>query len=250
VTGDAFAARVLALWDFDDPAGSHARFVDAAETEPDTAGRQAMLTQVARAYGLREEFEAAHTVLDGIGDSAELSDEPGTRALLERGRLYHLAGEPDRAVPLYRAAYERAAAAALIGLALDAAHMLAIALPELEQQEEWTRLGLSLAAGSTDPLVPGMVAALLTNLGWRYADEDQWTPALELFDRVVQVRLASAADARTLHRARSDRASALRAVGRHSEALTELRRMAATPEGAGDPYVAEEITANERALSG
>jgi len=70
------------------------------------------------------------------------------------------------------------------------------------------------------------------------------------FDRVVQVRLASGADAYTLHYARSDRASALRAVGRHSEALTELRQMAATPEGAVDPYVAEELAANERALSG
>jgi tetratricopeptide (TPR) repeat protein len=151
---------------------------------------------------------------------------------------------------LYRAAYERAAAGALIGLALDASHMLAIALPELAQQEEWTRRGLSIAAGSTDPLVPGMVAALLTNLGWGYADEDRWAPALELFDRAVHVRLASAADAATLHGARSDRATALRAVGRHAEAMTELRQMAATPEGAADPYVAEEIAANERALSG
>lgn len=67
---------------------------------------------------------------------------------------------------------------------------------------------------------------------------------------MVQVRLASGADAYTLHYARSDRASALRAVGRHSEALTELRQMAATPEGAVDPYVAEELAANERALSG
>jgi tetratricopeptide (TPR) repeat protein len=250
VAGHVFAARVLALWDFDDPAGSHARFVDAAENEPDAAGRQAMLTQVARSHGLREAFAAGHAVLDRLGDPAELADEPGTRALLERGRLYHLAGDPERAVPLYRAAYDRAVAGTLVGLALDAAHMLAIALPELAQQEAWTRRGLSLADGSADPLVPGMVAALLTNLGWSYADEDRWTAALEAFDRVVQVRVASAADAHTLHCARSDRASALRALGRHAEALTELRQMASTPEGAVDPYVAEEITANERALHG
>jgi tetratricopeptide (TPR) repeat protein len=250
VTGYEFAARVIALWDFDDPAGSRARFVDAAGKEPDPAGRQAMLTQVARTHGLSESFEAGHVVLDRLGDPAELSDEPGTRALLERGRLYHLAGDPERAVPLYQAAYERAAAAALSGLALDAAHMVAIALPELAQQEEWTRRGLSIAAGSADPLVPGMVAALLTNLGWRYADEDRWASALDLFDQAVHVRLASAADARTLHGARSDRATALRAVGRHEEALTELRQMVATPEGAADPYVIEEIAANERALGG
>jgi tetratricopeptide (TPR) repeat protein len=250
VTSHPFAARVLALWDFDDPAGSYARFVDAAGNEPDPADRQAMLTQAARAQGLCEAFAAGHAVLDSLGDPAELADEPATRALLERGRLHHLGGDPERAVPLYQAAYDRAVAGTLIGLALDAAHMLAIAVPELDQQEEWTRRGLSLSAGSTDPLVAGMVAALLTNLAWSYADQDRWVLALELFDRVVQVRLASAADARTLHYARRDRAGALRAVGRHSEALTELRQMAATPEGADDPYVAEEIAANERAVGG
>ena len=56
--------------------------------------------------------------------------------------------------------------------------------------------------------------------------------------------------ARYIGTARSDRVSALRAVGRHREALTELRQMVATPEGTVDPYIAEEIAANERALSG
>jgi len=136
VTSHSLAARVLAIWDFADPAGSLARFADAAEKEPDPAGRQTMLTQVARAQGLREAFEAGHLVLDCLGDPAELPDEPGTRALLERGRLFHLAGDPDRAVPLYQAAYDRAVAGTLTGLAVDAAHMLAIALPELARQEE------------------------------------------------------------------------------------------------------------------
>jgi hypothetical protein len=36
------------------------------------------------------------------------------------------------------------------------------------------------------------------------------------------------------------------ALGRHDEALAELRQLAATPEGAEDHYVAEEIQANER----
>jgi len=62
------------------------------------------------------------------------------------GRRCH-PGDPDRAV-----------AGTLTGLAVDAAHMLAIALPELAGQEEWTRRGLALADGSTDPLVPGIVS--------------------------------------------------------------------------------------------
>jgi len=39
----------------------------------------------------------------------------------------------------------------------------------------------------------------------------------------------------------------LRALGRHAEALAELRELAGTPEGAEDNYVSTEIAANEAA---
>jgi hypothetical protein len=123
-----------------------------------------------------------------------------------------------------------------------------LAFPDLATQ---ITTGVLTAAGAG---LSGYLAVTFlktfANLGWSYADQDQWTSALELFERVVQIRVASAADASTLHCARSDRALALRAIGRHTEALTELRQMAATPEGAADPSIAEEIAASERALSG
>jgi tetratricopeptide (TPR) repeat protein len=223
----AFGARVLRLWDF---------------AEPDPAHRQSLLTQVARTHGLQEDFATGHTTLDSLGDPADLADEPGVRALLERGRLHNSAGAPETAVPLFRAAYNRATAAGLDGLAGDAAHMMAIALPK-EEHEEWTRRGLAVVEGSADPLAPGMEGALLNNLGWTYADDDRWAEALELFERAVDARRRSG-NPKTLHIARWTRARALRALGRREEALAELRELAAMPEGADDPYVAEEIAAN------
>jgi len=242
-----FALRVLDLWDFTDPAGSQSRFAEAAEAEPHPAHRDALITQMARAQGLQGRYDDGHATLDRLGDPAELPDEPGVRASLERGRLHNSAGAPQTAVPLFLEAFERACAAGLDGLAADAAHMLAIALPK-ERHEEWARRGLAVAEGSADPLAPRMAGALLNNLGWTYADDGRWAEALELWERAVEER-RRAGNAPALHIARWTRARGLRALGRHEEALVELHELAQTPEGAADPYVAEEIIENERGLA-
>jgi tetratricopeptide (TPR) repeat protein len=246
VTDLEFATRLLELWDFEDPAVSRARFTAAADAEPVAANRQSLLTQAARACGLQDEFEAGHGILDALGDPGVLHAEAATRTLLERGRLHHLAGALPPAVPLYQAAYRQAVAAGLVGLALDAAHMLALCLPDEEQ--DWVRTGLRLAEGSTDPLVPGMLGALLTNLGFSYVDEDRWDEALDAFGRATRA-YQTRPDPATVHQARWTYAWALRALGRHDEALTELRQLAATTIGAADAQVAEEIAENERAIA-
>ncbi|MEN3361512.1 MAG: hypothetical protein V7637_5494 [Mycobacteriales bacterium] len=244
------AEQVLRTWDFGDPAGSRARFEQAAAAEPDGPRRQVLQTQVARANGLENAIEAGHTVLDGLGPVDALAAEPAARSLLERGRLYNSGGAPETAVPLFQQAYERAEAAALLGLAADAAHMLAIVL-RAQQQEEWALRGIALAesdAARPDPLARTMLAALLNNLGWSRAEADRWAEALPMFERAVRLREERGVPG-PLHFARWSRARALRAVGRYAEALAEQRELAASPEGTDDQYVAEEIAANSAALA-
>jgi tetratricopeptide (TPR) repeat protein len=228
---------ILSLWDFDDPAGSRARFETVAAV---------VRTQIARSHGLAGEFEQAHRVLD---ETADIEGEPRIRVLLERGRIFRSAGDVESAVPLFRQAYDLALAQSFAGLAADAAHMLAIALPD--EHEQWALRGLAAAEGSDDPLALGMTGALLNNLGWTLADADRWEEAYPLFNRAVAARakavdiLGSDASVKSFHVARWTRARAARALGRREEALAELRELAATPVGAADPYVAEEIAANE-----
>jgi tetratricopeptide (TPR) repeat protein len=242
VTDVTLSHRVLDLWDFGDPAGSEARFAEAARNEPDTTTRQVLLTQLARAQGMQDAFDKAHATLDGLGDVAALDPEPAVRALLERGRLANSAGDPAAAAPLFRDAYDRAVAAGLGGLAADAAHMLGIALPD--EHEDWFQRGMAAADGSPDRLARRMEGALQNNLAWAYADAGRWPDALPLLDGAVEARRA-AGDPAGLFFARWARARALRALGRHDEALAELRELAATPEGAADSDVADEIAANE-----
>jgi tetratricopeptide (TPR) repeat protein len=247
MTAHDLTARVLSSWDFGDPAGSLERFTAAAASEPEREARQVMLTQAARAHGLLGDFAAGDAVLDGLGDLAGLGGEPAARSLLERGRLRNSGGDPAAAVPLFEAAYQRAEAAGLRGLAADAAHMLAIAAPVAEQ-EQWARRGLAVAADAGgDPLALRMRAAIMNNLAWTYAEAGDWAGALPLFEEAVTLR-QEAGDAGALHFARWCRARALRGVGRYGEALAAQRALADSADGAGDRDVAEEIAENEKAL--
>jgi len=232
------SAEVLALWDFGDPAGSRARFEAAAEGEADPRRRRVWLTQVARAHGLADEFTDAHAVLDGLGEDGP---QDGGRVALERGRVLRSSGDVDVSIPLFRKAFDDAMVAGERGLAADAAHMLALVLPE--EHEQWAGRGLEVAESSDDPLAWAMSGALLNNLGWKLADEEHWAEAYELFDRAVGAREAvaaavpSKASAESLHVARWCRARAARALGRNEEALAELRTL-----DQSDPYVQEEIS--------
>ena len=227
------SAEVLALWDFGDPAGSRARFEAAARAEVDPGRRRVWLTQVARAHGLADEFSQAQAVLDGLEDNG--------RVALERGRVLRSSGDVEGSVPLFRKAFDDSLAAGERGLAADAAHMLALVLPE--EHEQWAGRGLEVAEGSDDPLAWAMSGALLNNLGWKLADEERWAEAHELFDRAVRAREAVAAavpgkaSGESLHAARWCRARAARALGRNEEALAELRTL-----DQSDPYVQEEIS--------
>src|SRR3954447_17289125 len=174
VTEETTAQLVLRLWDFRDPAGSQRRFDEALRTTGDPVQAQVLRTQVARAQGLQGDFTGGHASLDALSNAN--AAEPAVRVLLERGRLFNSAGEPDAAAPLFRHAYDRALVTDLDGLAVDAAHMLAIVLPP-EEHEEWARRGLDLAEESDDPLARSLIPALLNNLGWTYADEGRWDDA-------------------------------------------------------------------------
>lgn len=63
------------LWDFDDPAGSEARFRQAADEAADASLALALRTQVARALGLQGRYEEAAALLDSIAGAAGLAGE-------------------------------------------------------------------------------------------------------------------------------------------------------------------------------
>jgi len=165
------------LWDFADPAGSEGRLRAAAAAAPG-AERAELLTQVARALGLRERFTAADAALDEA--SAEAAHPAvRTRVALERGRLRNSGGDAVAALPLFADAAEVAAVSGLEFLQVDALHMLAIAEPA--RADEWTDIALRVLDSVTEPRTLRWRVSLENNRGWARFDAGRTADALASF---------------------------------------------------------------------
>ena len=145
-----------ALWDYDQPAQTETAFralLPQAQASGDPSYYVELLTQIARAQGLRHDFASAHQTLDQA--QALLSGDPGrarVRYLLERGRVFNSSGKPTEARPLFEAAWEQGQACHEDFHTIDAAHMLAIVAPP-EEKLEWNRKALELVEQATDARV-------------------------------------------------------------------------------------------------
>ena len=126
LTMNAQATDIDALWEYGDPAASEQRFRAALGSARGDAALE-LQTQIARTYSLRRRFDDAHRLLDEIEPQlARAGAAPRVRALLERGRTFNSAGDKPRARALFEDAFAQAQGAKLDGLAVDAAHMVAI----------------------------------------------------------------------------------------------------------------------------
>lgn len=170
------------LWNFDDPAGSEARFRAAAADGQYDADEQAELaTQLGRAIGLQGRYEEADALLDAID-----ADEPtvAVRVLLERGRLLNSSGHAAMAVPLFEQAAELADHLGEEFLAVDALHMLAIA--DTAHAESWTRSALEYASTAHSLRTKRWMVSLHHNLGWTLHGAGRFTEALVEFQLAEQ----------------------------------------------------------------
>lgn len=230
------AAEIDALWDFGDPAASEERFralLPAARTG-DPSVLAELMTQIARTYSLRRQFEQANVVLDKVERTLpQLGDvRPKLRYLLERGRTLNSSGQRDAARPLFVEAWELGLAAGEERLAIDAAHMVAITETG-QAQLEWNLKALERARETTQEDAKKWVGSLTNNLGWSYHDLGDHARALLLFEEnadwyrerglVDQLAIARWAVARQL-----------RALGRLDEALALQRALAGEAIADGD----------------
>jgi tetratricopeptide (TPR) repeat protein len=181
------ADRLRPLWDFYDLDATEQRLRTQLNDEPDDAGRSEVLTQLARVEGLRDDFDACDRLLEQAEGLAGSSAVAQVRIDLERGRKLRSSGDPDRALPLFGAAFSLARDSGEHYLAGDAAHMCALAVSDdREAMEAWTQRGLDL--GEREPAAAYWAGPLLNNLGWAYFDAGEHARSLELFERALEVR--------------------------------------------------------------
>ena len=228
------------LWDFEDPAGSEARFRAAAAAAP-ADEQPVLLTQVARALGLQERYDEGHRVLDALLDAPR---PPAVDAwiALERGRLLRSGGEAQSAGPHFEHAAALARSAGLPGLEVDALHMLALLESDPATAVRLNEQALEAARASEDPEARRWEASLLNNLGCALVDAVRLEDALATFEEAYAVRRA-AGQHRETQIARWMMAWTLRLLGSTDDARRIQRDLKAEldAEGAVDPYVDEEL---------
>ena len=176
--------RLRPLWDLDDVDATETRLREQFEREDSDAGRAEVLTQLARVHSLREEFDACE---ERLQEAEALAPDDGlvrVRVDLERGRKLRSSGDGAAAAPVFAGAFSRACDIGEYWFAGDAAHMVAISVPE--QMVEWTDRGLDLA--ESQPEAAYWAGPLLNNLGWHYYDAGDYHRALAVFERALEAR--------------------------------------------------------------
>ncbi len=249
-----------ALWDFRQPALSEQRLRAAWSAAPADSNEALVLqTQVARALGLQQRFDEARALLDRLADRADTaSAEVRVRWRLEQGRSWASATHPPatqtdearaRARAWFVEAAELARASALDGLAVDAIHMLAFVDTAPGQQLHWAQQALAVVGQSSQPAARRWEASVRHNLGHALLQLGRPDEALVEFRAALALR-EQAGNAQAIHVARWMEARALRALGRHEEALAIQLQLAESmaADGRQDPHVDAEITLLRQAL--
>jgi tetratricopeptide (TPR) repeat protein len=233
------------LWDYDDPSASEARFrsaIAAAEAEGDAPAIDEARTQLARSLGLQDRFAEGHAELDRVDVDHPADDRVGIRSRLERGRLLRSGGDPHSAQAPFEGAWELARALGEDGLAVDAAHMLAI-VDAPPGEATWHERALALADASPIPAARKWRGSLWNNIGWARFEAGDREGALTAFETALAARREQGQPKET-RIAEWCVARCLRALDRPAEALAIQERLAAETAAAGEPedgYGVEEL---------
>ncbi len=233
------------LWDFSDLAASESKFrelLPQAESATHPSYLDELLTQIARAEGLQRMVDEAHRTLDRVKD--QLDKKPPIvriRYLLERGRVFNSSGKPEQAKQLFVDAWELAQKANEDGLAVDAAHMVAI-VEQGDESLKWTEIALEFAERSSSEAAQQWLGSLYNNVGWTYHDQGEFEKALDHFQRALVWR-QQRDDAVATRIAKWSVARAMRSLNQVEEALAMQQELLAEWESGGgvDGFVFEEL---------
>ncbi|QXB55160.1 hypothetical protein [Aeromonas sp. FDAARGOS 1415] len=242
----------MALWDYQDPAASALRFQQllAEADNQDLQYELELLTQIARTHSLRRQFAQAHRLLDEIEPRlTEATPRARLRALLERGRTFNSAGDKASARALFEQAWQHGLKHEERYLAIDAAHMVAIAAP-LEEQSHWHQLAMELAERSQDKRVRGWLATLYNNQGWTLFELGRLDDAIVCQQKCLAWHEQHNNRAKAFI-ARWSLARLCRAKAQHEQAMADLKQLQADMNAARAPedgYVFEELGENALAL--
>ena len=247
------AIDFASLWDFSRPDLSEQRFKEALAK---ASGDDVLIlqTQIARTYGLRQDFESARKLLKQIEpDLKTAGPEARARHALEWGRTYASAKHTPEQLTAEnkaqaKAAYETALSTAranqLDALAIDAIHMFAFLDTAPADQLKWGEAALAVVLASSQAEARRWEGSVRNNIGYALHQLGRYEDALAQFRQAVEVR-ARGNNPEATRVAHWMVAWTLRSLNRIDEALNIQLRLEQENAAAGKPdvYVFEELEA-------
>ena len=231
------------LWDYNQPDRTEMRFREILLQIPENVPAfLELLTQIARAQGLQRKLDHAHQTLNQVERRlGNIPSRPRVRYLLERGRVFNTAGDPNRARTLFEQAFEMADQLSEDFYAVDALHMLAIIAPP-DLSLKLNMQAIQCAQDSRDERARNWLGSLYNNTGWSLHTMGEYAQALEMFEK-AEAKHRSNGNAADVRVAVWCVARALRSLNRLEDAFS--RQMDLKKEfdrvGETDGYVLEEI---------
>jgi tetratricopeptide (TPR) repeat protein len=209
------------LWRYADPAGTEAKFrefLPAAQHNPTYLAQ--LLTQIARAQGLQRRFAEAHQTLEQVKAMLPKCDPVATvRYWLEYGRVVNSSGHAQGALVPFDLAWGLAEQAKLSRYAIDAVHMIAIAIEDPRKKVEYNLKGIAMV--DADPSQRGWLYALYNNLGEAYAASFEYEKGIDAFRNLAALDAEAGREVDIYNL--KDQSRMLRALGRLGEAAAVLR---------------------------
>ena len=234
-----------ALWDYNDPAASEARFLAVRQTlgaAEDHARLMELDTQIARAQGLQGRFADALAMLETVQVALRAGEtRAAVRYQLEFGRVLRSSGSPEAARPFFERAVALAEAAGEDRFAVDARHMVALVEPDPGRRVSLMLDDLEFAAASADSDARKWRGTLWNNIGMAFHEMGDLDDALEAFETAAGFWEED--DPNRVLVAHWMVAWTLRLQGRLAEALAtqEVLQRAHQAAGTQGPYVQEEL---------
>lgn len=178
-----------------------------------------ILSVIALAQAMQQKFTQAHKTLDtaeaGLTPQYTLAH---VRILLERGRVFHQAGNIEEAVPLFKKSYELSKQHKLDFQTINAAHMVAIVVDKVDEKIKWNERALDLAQTTADERARTWLGALYNNLGQNYIEAKQYNEAKSAFEQCQKLG-EERRDAIVVRGAKWGIARSLRSLNHLDEAL-------------------------------
>ena len=156
-----------------------------AESREDKSMYLQMLSQIALAQGMQQNFDLAHKTLDMADGLLEPRYKLAQmRLILGRGRVYCLSGNTDKALPLFIKSYEQAKLNKDFDFyTVYAALYAAIVANDVNDKIKWNQIAIALAEKTNDKRCQTWLGNAHNSLAANYIEVEKYSEALESFEK-------------------------------------------------------------------